>query len=208
MDDEIPLRTLRGGANGDIEDQNIVKEPEDNVDKQPIPSPASPPTAHDLNWPSSPENPFNWPLWKRIYVSSVPALGGFAVTIGSSIYAPAVSDIVTEFKVSITVALLPLSAWVLGLAFGPVLGAPISESYGRKYVYLISMFLCAVITVGAGFSNNIVSLIICRFFGGFFGSPALALGAGTNADTWQLNDRAVSYTVFIFSPFAGEHAPT
>lgn len=33
----------------------------------------------DWNGPDDPENPFNWPMWLRVYHSTVPALFGFAV---------------------------------------------------------------------------------------------------------------------------------
>jgi hypothetical protein len=32
------------------------------------------------------------------------------------------------------VAILPLSLYVLALGFGPVLAAPLSETYGRYYI--------------------------------------------------------------------------
>lgn len=82
----------------------------------------------------------------------------------------------TRFGVSSTVAILPLSLYVLGLAFGPVLAAPISETLGRRTVYLVSLPLAALFTLGAGFSQDIASLVVCRFFAGFLGSPVLAIG--------------------------------
>lgn len=84
-----------------------------------------------------------------------------------------------KFNVSSTGALLGLSLYVLGLAFGPILAAPISETKGRRVVYLVSLPLAALFTLGAGFSNNFASLAVTRFFAGFFGSPVLAVGAGS-----------------------------
>ena len=141
-------------------------------------------TAHDWNGPDDPENPMNWSLWKRIYHTTVPALFGFIVTVGSSIYSPGLSGVMEQFDVSSTVALLGLSLYVLALGFGPVLAAPISETIGRRSVYMISLPLAALFTLGAGFSKTFVSLAACRFFAGFFGSPTLAVGAGTNVDIW------------------------
>ena len=160
-------------------------------------------TAQDWNGPNDPENPLNWSLSKRIYHTTVPALMGFVVTLGSSIYTPGLPDIQAEFHVSSTVALLGLSLYVLGLAFGPVLAAPLSETLGRKAVYLTSLPLAALFTLGAGFSHNFASLIICRFFAGFFGSPTLSVGAGTNADVWPPIHRAVATSLFVLAPFAG-----
>jgi MFS family permease len=58
-------------------------------------------------------------------------------------------------------------------------------------------------TLGAGFSNNFASLLVCRFFAGFFGSPVLAVGAGTSADIWPPRQRAVAASFFLMAPFAG-----
>ena len=160
-------------------------------------------TAQDWNGPDDPENPMNWPLWQRIYHTTVPALFGFVVTIGSSIYTPGLSEIMEQFDVSSTVALLGLSLYVLGLGFGPVLAAPISESLGRRSVYMISLPLAALFTLGAGFSQTFASLAICRFFAAFFGSPTLAVGAGTNVDIWAPENRAVATVLFVLAPFAG-----
>lgn len=160
-------------------------------------------TAQDWTGPDDPENPFNWPLWQRVYHTTVPAVFGFAVTFGSSVYTPGYPEVMAKFHVSSTAALLPLSLYVLGLAFGPVLAAPISETRGRKVVYLVSIPLAALFTLGAGFSQTIAALSICRFFAGFFGSPVLAVGGGTNVDLWPPIHRAVATSSFLLAPFLG-----
>ena len=108
-----------------------------------------------------------------------------------------------RFDVSSTVALLGLSLYVLGLGFGPVLAAPISETLGRRVVYFVSLPLAAFFTLGAGFSQNFASLAILRFLAGCFGSPVLAVGAGTIVDTWEPIDRAATSAAFLLSPFLG-----
>lgn len=160
-------------------------------------------TAQDWTGPDDPENPWNWQLWKKIYHTLIPAVMGFASTIGSSIYTPGIPDIEAEFQVSTEVALLGLSMWVLGLAFGPVLAAPLSETHGRRAVYRLSLPIAALFTLGAGFAHSPTALIVMRFFGGCFSSPVLAVGAGTIADTWSPLHRAPATVLFIASPFAG-----
>ena len=160
-------------------------------------------TAQDWTGPDDMENPLNWSMGKRVYTTTVPALLGFIVTLGSSIYTPGVPGIMEQFGVSSTVALLGLSLYVLGLAFGPVLAAPLSESLGRRAVYLMSLPLLSLFTLGAGFSQTFPQFVVCRFFAAFFGSPTLAVGGGTNADVWPPVDRAVATSLFILAPFAG-----
>src|SRR6188768_3573935 len=106
-----------------------------------------------------------------------------------------------EFNISSTVALLPLSVYVLALGFGPILGAPLSETYGRHIVYWLSVPIGAIFTIGAGFSQNIWSLCILRFFAGLAYSPTLAIGAGTLADVFLMENRAGPSALYILSPF-------
>ena len=160
-------------------------------------------TAQDWMGPDDPENPRNWPLWQRIYHTAIPGLFGFAVNFGSSVYTPGYPDVEKRFNVSSTVALLPLSLYVLGLAFGPVLAAPISETRGRRIVYLVSSPIAALFTLGAGFSRTFASLAITRFFAGFFASPVLAVGAGTIVDIWAPVHRAAAGATFLLAPFLG-----
>ena len=160
-------------------------------------------TAQDWAGPNDPENPANWPLWQRIYHTTVPGLFGFVVTFGSSVYTPGYPQVMKRFNVSSTVALLGLSLYVLGLAFGPVLAAPISETRGRRVVYLVSLPLSALFVLGSGFSNSFAALAITRFFAGFFGSPVLAVGAGSNVDIWRPIHRAVATSSFLLAPFLG-----
>lgn len=84
-----------------------------------------------------------------------------------------------------------------------MLAAPLSETFGRRIVYLISPPLGALFTMGAGFSQNIWTLCILRFFAGMFFAPALAIGAGTIADSFRPDIRAIPSAFYITSPFLG-----
>jgi len=110
-----------------------------------------------------------------------------------------------QFHVSRTAAFLPLSLGGLGLAFGPVLGAPISETLGRKAVYLSTFPISLLASVGAAHSQNFATLLAFRFLAGLFGSPALAISAGTIADIWYQQEGLGSTVsaVAILAPFTG-----
>ena len=114
-------------------------------------------------------------------------------------------QIIAQFHVSRTAAFLPLSLGGLGLAFGPVLGAPISETLGRKAVYLGTFPISLLASVGAAQSQNFGTLLACRFFAGLFGSPTLAVSAGTIADIWDQQEGwgSTVSAVAILAPFTG-----
>ena len=175
--------------------KSTQREPKDGLEKTV--------TAQDWTGPNDPENPHNWPFWLRVYHTTLPAFFGLSVTFGSSVYTPGVPEVMERFDVSSTVAFLGLSLYVLGLGFGPILAAPISETKGRRVVYRVSLPLSALFTLGAGFSHSFASLVICRFFAGFFCGPTLAVGAGTNVDLWAPIHRSVATSSFLLAPFLG-----
>ena len=89
-------------------------------------------------------------------------------------------------------------------AFGPMIGAPISETFGRKAVYLISLPVSILFTVATGLAQNVETILICRFFSGSFGAPAVAVDAGTISDIWELQHGGGLATVFfVLMPFLG-----
>ncbi len=99
-------------------------------------------------------------------------------TLGTSSFVPAIPYVQEEFKVSREIAMLPLSLYTLGFLIGPTFAAPLSELYGRRCTYWGTMPLLLAFTAAAGSSHNFSLLVIMRFFAGFFGSGALAVGAG------------------------------
>ncbi|KAI1324962.1 MFS multidrug transporter-like protein [Xylariaceae sp. FL0255] len=155
----------------------------------------------DWDGPKDPGNPKNWSMGSRIYHTMLPALYGFSVSLGTSVYSSGVSAVSEEFDVSLTVAIVPLSLYALGLGLGPLVGAPISETKGRKAVYLITLPIFLAFVAGAAVSKNIQTFIALRIFAAIFGSPALAVGAGTIADIWDMEHGGGLATVLITSTF-------
>ena len=62
-------------------------------------------------------------------------------SLGTSIISPAQTQLMQEFDVSSTVAFLPLTMYVLSLGLGPILGGPLSETAGRRAVYIMAVVL-------------------------------------------------------------------
>lgn len=124
-------------------------------------------------------------------------------TFGSSVYTPGLEDVAVYFNVTPTVALLGLTVFLVGIALGPIIAAPISETHGRLNIYRFGFLICMLFTLGAGFSRTFAQFLVCRFFAGAAGSPVIAVGAGTNTDLFRQKDRALAASAFIIAPFLG-----
>ncbi|KAB2572670.1 putative mfs polyamine protein [Lasiodiplodia theobromae] len=117
---------------------------------------------------------------------------------------PATPILMLKFSISRTVATLPLTLYALGLAFGPLFTAPLSEMLGRRPIYITSVALLLAFTGGASAAQNLATLLACRFLAGFFGSAGVAIGAGTLADVWDGDPaQGPASILFILGPFLG-----
>ncbi|KAJ5737141.1 uncharacterized protein N7483_002266 [Penicillium malachiteum] len=155
------------------------------------------------NWATDKDNPHNWPRHRKITTAIIVCGIGFTTTLGASIYSPGHTKVQQEFQVSATVALLPLSAYSLGLAFGPMISSPLSETFGRKVVYLITLPPCDLFLLAAGFSKNIAALIICRFFAGLFAAPGVSVAAAVISDFTSPDQRVIPLAGYYAMPWLG-----
>ncbi|ODV96576.1 hypothetical protein PACTADRAFT_39791 [Pachysolen tannophilus NRRL Y-2460] len=159
----------------------------------------------DLDWdgPDDKDNPKNWSLTKRWFVTMVAAGVCLVVTFGSSLYVSGVPDLELKMLISEELGLSGLTFYLVGLALGPVIGAPLSELFGRKIVYVISLPISMLFIMGVGLSNNIQSILVLRYFSGFFASPAMAIAAGTISDIWNPDLLGLAMSTFCLAPFLG-----
>ena len=105
--------------------------------------------------------------------------------------------------VSMTKAILPYSLFLWGIMFAPIWVPHVSERFGRQLQYPSFIFIFALFTLGASFSQSLAALSVCRFFAGFFGGPALVLIEGTFADVWSADYTVTYYAGLTLASFLG-----
>ncbi|KAM3444767.1 hypothetical protein NHJ13734_001117 [Beauveria thailandica] len=194
-----PRDTESGVPGRDAVDRrsSVVHQPSDVSEKQ-IDEVAAVP------WEQHPRNPMNWPNWKKMHLIVMLSSFGFVSSAGTSIISPATSAIMAEFRVTRVVALLPLSLYCFALGFGPVVGGPLSETMGRKPVYVGTSVLGALFTLGAGLTRrSFGALCFLRFMAGFCWAPALASGSGSIVETFAPRSRGPMIAIYVLMPFLG-----
>ncbi|KAG8156547.1 hypothetical protein KVR01_013651 [Diaporthe batatas] len=161
--------------------------------------------AGDLDWetPDDPENPRNWPKWKRIFHTIVPAVWSFGLCAGISSLVAAIPILQREFDLSRNVALLPVTLYTLGFSIGPCIASPLSELYGRRWIYWTNLPMLIIFNGIAAASNNFVVLVVFRFLAGVGGSGVLAVSAGSLSDIWDTRNSGRVGVPYIMAPFLG-----
>lgn len=140
--------------------------------------------------PNDIENPKNWSMRRRVIITMSAVLLVVNATFASSSPSGCFGSISKQFGVSTEVAGLTITVFLLGYCAGPLIFAPLSEFYGRRWIfyisfagYLIFNFLCA-------FAPNLGSLLVGRFLTGTFVSAPLSNCPGLLADLWNPLQRA------------------
>ncbi|OAP56379.1 hypothetical protein AYL99_09558 [Fonsecaea erecta] len=150
-------------------------------------------------------NPRNWSAAKKTWTVTLINVYTFVVYCTASIITPTAGIIVEKFNVSVVVASLGLSMYVVGYGTGPMFFSPLSEvpTIGRNPPYLYSFIAFFLVSIGLAFVNNFPGLIILRFLQGWFGSPCLASGAASIEDVYDMYSAPYGYIWWVASMYCG-----
>src|SRR5690606_12978095 len=108
-----------------------------------------------------------------------------------------------EFNTSNTIVTLGVSVYLFGLAAGSVVVAALSETYGRRPISVISMFLFSVMIIPAALAKSVTTLIVVRFIGAVAGSIMISSAPGMVADLVPDEHRAFALSIWSLGPING-----
>ncbi|KAG8984673.1 hypothetical protein FRB94_004566 [Tulasnella sp. JGI-2019a] len=160
-----------------------------------------------VDWygPDDPANPRNWSSFKRGFVLGLICLLTFSIYMGSAIYTASIPYLLEEFHISIVVATLGLTLYVLAYGIGPMLFSPLQElpSWGRNPIYILTAFVFVMLQIPTALAKNIAGLLVLRFLGGFFASPALATGGASVGDIYSPQYMPYALSLWAFGAVCG-----
>ncbi|KAK4498246.1 hypothetical protein PRZ48_010903 [Zasmidium cellare] len=151
-----------------------------------------------------PENPLNWSLSSKYLQTTLITFFALTCPLASSITAPATPNLQESFPGSTRQSIIAGQAvFVMMLGIGPLFLAPMSETFGRRPVFLICLAGFTILQIPAGLAPNVGSFIAVRALAGFFGSVGVANGGGTISDIFERRERAKVLGVYLLGPLLG-----
>ena len=119
-------------------------------------------------------------------------------------FAPGVPQAMLEFhSTNANLETFVVSIFVLGFAIGPLVVGPLAEIYGRKPVYIGSIFLFGIFTVACGLSTSLGMLLAFRFLAGCAGTTPITLGGATIGDAFPPDKRGGAMALWGLGPLLG-----
>jgi hypothetical protein len=150
----------------------------------------------------SPNDPYNWPRWKKerftiAFAVSCGAVGGKFPSSSSCILnannfiavgpllSPAFVEPTTGFNISLSTFIQGVQGGVIvAIAFGSLIWNALAVKFGKRPVYLITTLGLTVTCFWAAAAKNFGSLVAARVIQGFCMGPLEALVPASIADVW------------------------
>ncbi len=144
---------------------------------------------------------------RRYLIFLSAALSLLMYSIDSTVVAVAFPRLVTDLKTTILMAAWTISIYLVAVTSVMPLMGNLSDSLGRKKVFLVSLVLFTASSLACGLASSIYVLVAFRFLQGIGGASFLPTAAGIVADQFPENrERAIGLFTSIF-PIGGIIGP-
>lgn len=109
-------------------------------------------------------------------------------------------NIAADLHISVQQASYLTSLVICILGVAPLFWRPLSQRFGRRPIFLLSLICSLVGNIGCANSHSYATMGLCRAITAFFISPAAAIGSGVVVETFFKNERARYmgiWTIFV-----------
>ncbi|HYL82092.1 MAG TPA: MFS transporter, partial [Candidatus Acidoferrum sp.] len=136
----------------------------------------------------------------RYLIFAAAGLSLFMYSIDSTAVAVAFPNFISDFDTNVLWAAWTISIYMVAVTSVMPLMGNLSDTFGRKRVYMIPLFLFTASSLACGLAPNIYSLVAFRFLQGVGGASFLPTAAGIVSDQFpESRERAIGLFSSIFS---------
>lgn len=110
---------------------------------------------------------------------------------------------IEAFGISDNEGILGVTTYLIGMAVGSVILAPLSEMYGRRPIYVAALAGFVIFVVPCAVAENIATILIARFFAAFCAAAMISNAPGTVNDIVDEEHRALAFSIWSIGPMNG-----
>ena len=132
---------------------------------------------------------------RRYLIFAIAGLGLLMSSIDGSVVAVAFPHLIRDLGTNVLWAAWTMSIYFIAITMAMPIGGNLSDSFGRKNVFLISLIVFTGSSFGCGIAPSIYVLIIFRFLQGIGGASFLPSASGIVADHFP-ESRATAIGLF------------
>ncbi|KAK5168210.1 uncharacterized protein LTR77_006779 [Saxophila tyrrhenica] len=160
--------------------------------------------AYEIDFaPGEKGDPQNWPLWYKGMILAIMSYSTTSVVLFSTSYTSAIPGMEDAFGISNSEGILGVTTYLIGMAVGSVILAPLSEMYGRRPIYIMALGGFVVFVIPCAVATNIQTILVTRFFGAFCAAAMISNAPGTVNDIVDEEHRALAFSIWSIGPMNG-----
>ncbi|KAL1968440.1 hypothetical protein VTN77DRAFT_1969 [Rasamsonia byssochlamydoides] len=152
-----------------------------------------------------PLDPLNWRLCMKLMVLVEVSLLSFFSLLSASLITPAFVPLSNFLHRGLVETAYVTSMFIFFVGLSPVFWNPISNVYGRRPIYIVSVAISLAMSVASGKANSYGSLLAFRCLNGFFGGVPLGLGSATVCDMFFVHERGFYMGIYTVTFITGGH---
>ncbi|CDK29494.1 unnamed protein product [Kuraishia capsulata CBS 1993] len=148
-----------------------------------------------------PDDPLNWSFRRKMLCMFCLILYNLAIGIPASAIYSVLTPIIENTNLTLSNLNNGTGVMFLFFGWGCLLWQPMAQQYGKRPVYIFSVFVYIFLMVWAPYTTSSGEWIASKLLQGFFGAPAESLGEITIADIWFEHERGRWMSVYALSLF-------
>lgn len=125
----------------------------------------------------------------KYLVVALASAAGFMSPLGATVYMPALPTISRDLHISDAETLISMTMYLIFQGVAPSFWAPLSDSIGRRPVYIATFVVFLVANLGLSYVKVYWGLLLLRMLQACGASSAIAIGAGQVSDVARRKER-------------------
>ncbi|EJD46874.1 MFS general substrate transporter [Auricularia subglabra TFB-10046 SS5] len=150
-----------------------------------------------------PEDPLNWPLWRKNALMLVICYGAGLVGAFGPIIGAGLVTVAEDLKTTPDAISKLTGDTVLAIGLFLLITAPCSVLWGRRPVFLVGNILLLASSIWSALAADVSSLTAARVIGGCGMAPIEALVEATVADLFFVHERGLWISIWSFALLGG-----
>ncbi|CRG86014.1 Polyamine transporter 3 [Talaromyces islandicus] len=152
-----------------------------------------------------PRDPLNWKPWLKIMVLAEISLLSFLSLLSASLITPNFQPLSRYLDRPLGQTVYVTSMFLLSCALSSIFWNPISNVYGRRPVYIITVLGGLLMSVASGKATSYGPLLAFRCLNGFFGGVPGGLGNAVVTDLFFTHERGLYMGIYTVMYITGGH---
>ncbi|KLU84958.1 hypothetical protein MAPG_03992 [Magnaporthiopsis poae ATCC 64411] len=140
---------------------------------------------------------------RKAVIVAVMSLCSFLTPVSSTAVLSAVPEVAAEFGTTGTVIGISNAFYMFFMGVSPMFWGPLSQTYGRRIINLVTAVLFTACSVGTVFASSLEIFIVWRLLTAFVGTSFILVGSTVISDLYRPTERATAMGWFLLGTVVG-----